>query len=90
MGNLGNQISLQLEGCGKELALFDMAIDSKLHGCDLASLKSMLAFRYAAPLSGFFLRYALSTYSDEHAVLTEAVAAIVTISSRSSSVYAQE
>src|SRR4051794_17445731 len=33
------RVRLQLEGCKRDLALFNLAIDSKLRGCDLVSLQ---------------------------------------------------
>ena len=35
----GIRIRLQLEGHSRDLALFNLAIDSKLRGCDLVRLK---------------------------------------------------
>jgi len=35
----GIRIRLELEGKTRDLALFNMALDSKLRGCDLVSLK---------------------------------------------------
>ena len=35
----GTRIRLELEGKTRDLALFNMALDSKLRGCDLAKLK---------------------------------------------------
>ena len=35
----GTRIRLELEGKTRDLALFNMALDSKLRGCDLVSLK---------------------------------------------------
>jgi hypothetical protein len=37
--HLGLRVRLQMEGRVRELALFNLGIDSKLHGCDLVSLK---------------------------------------------------
>ena len=36
---LGGKIRLQLANCLRDLALFDLAIDSKLRGCDIIALK---------------------------------------------------
>ncbi len=36
---LGIRIRLKLEGKVRDLALFNMALDSKLRGCDLVKLK---------------------------------------------------
>jgi len=36
---LGIRIRLELEGKTRDLALFNMALDSKLRGCDLVKLK---------------------------------------------------
>ncbi len=36
---LGIRIQLKLEGKVRDLALFNMALDSKLRGCDLVKLK---------------------------------------------------
>ena len=33
------RVRLQMEGCKRDLALFNLAIDSKLRGCDLVSLR---------------------------------------------------
>ena len=35
----GIRIRLELEGKTRDLALFNMALDSKLRGCDLVNLK---------------------------------------------------
>ena len=35
-------IRLELEGKVRDLALFDMALDSKLQGCDLVKLKVLM------------------------------------------------
>lgn len=35
----GTRIRLELEGKTRDLALFNMALDSKLRGCDLVKLK---------------------------------------------------
>ena len=33
------RVRLQLEGCRRDLAMFNLAIDSKLRGCDLVRLR---------------------------------------------------
>ena len=33
------RVRLQIENCKRDLALFNLAIDSKLRGCDLVSLR---------------------------------------------------
>jgi integrase len=34
------RVRLQLEGCRRDLAMFNLAIDSKLRGCDLVRLRA--------------------------------------------------
>lgn len=38
----GIRIRLELEGKTRDLALFNMALDSKLRGCDLVNLKYLM------------------------------------------------
>lgn len=43
----GIRIRLELEGKTRDLALFNMALDSKLRGCDLVKLKVSVAHMVA-------------------------------------------
>jgi hypothetical protein len=49
---LSNRAKLQLEGRTRDLALFNLAIDSKLRGCDLFALRVRTWHQTATPQTG--------------------------------------